>query len=86
VDVAVAEEQSLDLLEADVASADHQAAAPLELQARHIERGLQHVPHAGLVADPALELADALLALEGLCRHMRRLDIAVNLTASHLPR
>jgi hypothetical protein len=36
MDVAVAEQQPLDLLEADVAPADDQAAAALELQARHI--------------------------------------------------
>ena len=69
VDVALAEQQALDLLERDVAAADHQAAAALELQARHVEGRLEHVAHAGLVADPALELADALLALEGRCWH-----------------
>src|SRR5262249_44693155 len=39
------------------------------LHDRHVERGLEHVAHAALIADPALELADALLALEGGRRH-----------------
>src|SRR4051794_8507565 len=69
MNVAVAGEEPVDLLEADVTAADHQAAAALELQARHIQGRLQHVPHAGLIADPALELTDAFLALEGRCRH-----------------
>ena len=68
-DVAVAGEQALDLLEADLAAADDQAAAPLELQARDVERRVEHVPHAGLVADPAVELADALLPGVGGGRH-----------------
>ena len=36
LDLAVAEQQALDLLQPDVAPADDQAAPPLELQARHI--------------------------------------------------
>src|SRR5829696_7393266 len=68
-DLGVAEEKSLDLLEAHVATPDHEAAAALELDRSHVEGGIEHVAHAALVADPAAELADALLALEGLGGH-----------------
>ena len=67
--VAVAGEQPLDLLEADLPAADDEAAPALQLQARDVERRVEHVPHAGLVADPAAELADALLPGVGGGRH-----------------
>ena len=69
--VAVAGQQALDLLEADLAAADDQAAAPAQLQAGDVEGRLEHVAHAGLVADPAAELADALLAGVGVLAGMR---------------
>ncbi len=68
-DLAVAGEQALDLLEADLAAADHQAPPAPQPQAGDVERGVEHVPHAGLVADPATELADALLTGIGLSWH-----------------
>ena len=67
VDVAVAGEQALDLLEPDLAAADDDAAAPGQLQAGDVERRVEHVAHARLVADPAAVLADAFLAGVGLC-------------------
>ena len=67
--VAAAGEQALDLLEADVAAADDHALAAAEPQAGDVDGRVEHVAHAGLVADPALELADALLALIGLSGH-----------------
>ena len=51
--VAAAGEQALGLLQAHRAAADDEAAATLQLQARDVERRVQHVLHAGLVADPA---------------------------------
>ena len=68
-DLAVAGEQALDLLQPDVAAADDDAAPPGQLQAGDVERRVEHVAHAGLVADPAAELADALLAGVGLGWH-----------------
>src|SRR4051794_19799086 len=65
----VAGQQALDLLEADVASADDETAPAAELQAGDVERRLEHVAHAGLVADPLAELADTLFPGVGLCRH-----------------
>ena len=50
-------------------AADDQAPPPRELQARDVERRVEHVAHAGLVADPAAELADALLPGVGGGRH-----------------
>ena len=67
--VGVAGQQPLDLLQPDVAAADDQAAPALEPQAGDVERRLEHVPHAGLVADPLAELADAFLAEVGLGGH-----------------
>ena len=67
--VGVAREQALDLLEPHVAAADDQAATALEPQAGDVERRLEHVLHAGLIADPLAELADALLAAVGLGGH-----------------
>ena len=52
----------IDLLEPDVAAADHQALATAESQAGDVERRLEHAAHAGLIADPPAVLADALLA------------------------
>jgi hypothetical protein len=68
-DVAVAGEQALDLLQADLPAADDEAPPAPQAQAGDVERGVEHVPHAGLVADPAAELADALLTGIGLCWH-----------------
>ena len=68
-DAAVAGEQALDLLEPDLAAADDEAAPPGQLQAGDVERRLEHPLHAGLVAEPAAELADALLALIRGGRH-----------------
>ena len=62
-DAAVAGEQALDLLQADLAAADDEAAPTGQLQAGDVERRLEHPLHARLIADPAPELADALLAL-----------------------
>src|SRR3954451_8592376 len=59
---AVAGEQALDLLQPDLPAPDDDAAAARQPEARDVERRLQHSLHAGLVADPAMELADALLA------------------------
>src|SRR3954451_23059665 len=59
--VAVAGEQALDLLEADLPAADDEALAARELQAGDVEGRREHVADAGLVADSAPELADALL-------------------------
>ena len=42
---------------------------PAQLQARDVERRVEHVAHAGLVADPAPELADAFLPGVGGGRH-----------------
>ncbi len=67
--LAVAGEQPLDLLEADVAASDHHAAAPGEPQAGDVERRVEHVLHAALIADPLAELADARLAGIGLGGH-----------------
>ena len=71
----VAGEQALDLLERDVAGPDDQAAAPVEAQAGDVERRLEHPPHAGLVADPLAELADAFLAGKGLSGHARKRNV-----------
>src|SRR5207247_5579507 len=60
-DVAVTGEQPLDLLQADLAPADDYAPAPLQPQAGDVEGSVEHVAHAALVADPATEMADALL-------------------------
>ena len=68
-DVAVAGEQALDLLQPDVAAADDQALAAAEPQAGDVEGRLEHPAHAGLVADPPAELADALLAGVALGGH-----------------
>ncbi len=68
--VAAAGEQALDLLESDVAAADHQAAASFEPQARDVEGRVEHALNAALIADPPAELADALLAGVGLCGHI----------------
>src|SRR5262249_16555815 len=62
----------LGLLQAELAAADDQRLAAPQLQARDVEGRVQHVAHAGLVADPALELADALLPLIGGGRHPRQ--------------
>ena len=67
--VAVAGQQALGLLQPDLAAADDHAAPALELQAGDVERRLQHVAHAGLVADPAAVLANALFTCIGLGRH-----------------
>src|SRR3954447_23199947 len=67
--VAIAGEQPLDLLQADLAAADDQALAIAQLEARDVEGRVEHVAHAGLVADPAAELADAFLPGIGCCRH-----------------
>jgi len=67
--VGVARQQALDLLEPDLAAAHHHAPAPGQAQAGDVERGLEHALHAGLVADPATQLADAFLAGVGLGRH-----------------
>src|SRR3954447_5063367 len=67
--VAVAGQQPLDLGEADPAPPDDEAAPPAELEAGDVERRRQHVADAGLVADPAPELADALLPFVGGGRH-----------------
>ncbi len=71
-DLAVAGEQPLDLLQADLAAADHQAAPAGELQAGDVEGGVEHPLHAALVADPPAQLADALLASVGLGGHGQR--------------
>src|SRR4051812_38699455 len=71
-DVAVAGQQALGLLQPQGAAADHEAPAPAQLQAGDVEGRVQHVAHAGLVADPALELADALLPFIGGGRHLRQ--------------
>ena len=42
---------------------------PGELQAGDVERGVEHPLHAGLVADPLAELADAVLSGVGLSGH-----------------
>ena len=68
-DLAVAGEQALDLLEADVAAADDQALAAGQPQAGDVEGGLEHPAHAGLVAESPAELADALLAWVALGGH-----------------
>src|SRR4051794_28217422 len=69
---AVGRQQALDLLQADLAPADHHAAPAGEPQARDVERGLEHALHARLIADPLAELADALLAGVGLGGHVNR--------------
>ena len=71
-DVAVAGQQALGLLQAELAAADDEAAPPAQLQAGDVEGRVQHVAHAGLVADPALELADALLPFIGGSRHLEQ--------------
>ena len=68
-DRGAAGEQALDLLEADLAAADDQAAAARQAQARDVERHREHVAHARLVADAATVLADAFLAGIGLGGH-----------------
>ena len=68
-DAGVAGQQALDLLQADVAAADDHAAAAGQLQAGDVERGLEHPGHAGLIADPLLQLTDAFLAAVGLGGH-----------------
>jgi hypothetical protein len=68
-DVAVAGQQPLDLLEAHIAAAHHQAPAAAEPQACDVEGGLEHALHAALVADPLPEMADAFLAGIGLSGH-----------------
>jgi hypothetical protein len=73
-DVAATEEQPLDLLEADLAAADDQAAPPRQTQAGDVERHRKHVAHARLVADAATVLADALFAGVGLGGHLHSLD------------
>src|SRR3712207_7572503 len=50
-------------------SADDHATAVRQLEARDVERRLEHALNAGLIADPALELTDAFFACVGLCRH-----------------
>ena len=65
----VAGEQALDLLEADLAAADDQAAPSAELQAGDVEGRVEHPLHAALVADSPAQLADALLACIGLGGH-----------------
>src|SRR5205823_14253732 len=67
--VAVAREQPFDLLQPDLAAADDHALAAAQLQAGDVERRLEHVAHAGLVADPAAELTDALLPGIGCSWH-----------------
>ena len=62
-------EEALHLVEADLAAADDEAPPAPQPQAGDVERGVEHVPHAGLIADPATELADALLTGVGLCWH-----------------
>ena len=69
-DAAVAGQQALDLLQADLAAAHDDAAPARELQARDVERRVEHVAHAGLVTDPAPVLADALFPCIGLSRHV----------------
>ena len=69
-DAAVAGEQALDLLEPDLPAADDDAAAAGQLEAGDVERRVEHVAHAGLVADPAAELADAFFAGIGLSWHV----------------
>src|ERR1019366_4762933 len=71
-DVAVTHQQPFDLLEPDFAPADHHAAPAAEAQAGDVERRLEHVLHAGLVADPLAQLAYAFLAAIGLGGHAYR--------------
>ena len=68
-DVAVADQQPLDLLQADVAATDDHAAPAAEPQAGDVKRRLKHPLHAGLIADPLAQLAHAFLAFIGLGRH-----------------
>ena len=69
VDVRVAGEQALDLLEADVSGPDDQAPAPGQLEAGDVERRLEHVGDAALIASLQPVLADARLAGVGLRWH-----------------
>jgi len=63
------DEAALDLLQPDLAAADHHAAPARELQAGDVEGGVEHPLHAALVADSPAQLADALLACISLGGH-----------------
>jgi hypothetical protein len=67
--VGAAGQQSLDLLQADLAAAHDEAAPPAEPQTGDVEGRVEHPLHARLIAHPLAELADALLAAVGLRRH-----------------
>ena len=67
--LAVAGQQPLDLLQADLPATDDHAAAALQLQAGDVEGRGEHVRDAALVADSLAQLADALLACIGLGGH-----------------
>ncbi len=71
-DVAAAGQQALDLLEADLTATDDQAPAAAQLQARDVERRVQHVLDAGLVTEGFPELADARFSGIGLSWHIRK--------------
>ena len=83
--LAVAGEQPLDLLEADLAAADDHAAPAGQLQAGDVEGRVEHPLHAALVADPPAQLADALLACISLGGH-RADRVAVSAQAAGTPR
>src|SRR3954452_8286693 len=84
--VAVAGEQALDLLQADLAATDDEALAAGELEAGDVEGRLEHVADAGLIADPAPELADALLPGVGGGRHgPPRVEARTLCTTGHPP-
>src|SRR6185312_3500849 len=69
VHVRAAGEQPLDLLKAHVAGPDDEAAPPRQLEAGDVERRLEHVGHAALVAALEPVLADARRAGESLGGH-----------------
>ena len=71
VHLGVAGQKALDLLEADVARADDQAAAAGQLQAGDVKRRLEHVGDAALVAQLEPVLAHARLTAIGLSGHVR---------------
>ena len=71
VDVGVAGQEALGLLEPDVARADDQAAAAGQLQAGDVERRVEHVGDAALVAQLEPVLAHARLPSVGLSGHGR---------------
>src|SRR5213078_4304502 len=67
----VAGKQALDLLQPHVAPTDHEAPPTRQLETRDVERRIQHVRDAALVAQLEPVLADARLPSIGLSGHAR---------------